>query len=88
MLGDVPRPWLATTLSEPDLDDALEEAPDAARGQRSEVGGGPLPDRLGRLPARLLAPQLATEPSHLGDGVRRVDGVGDQFHGVLSLSRW
>ncbi len=26
MLGDVPRPWLATTLSEPDLDDALEEA--------------------------------------------------------------
>ncbi len=26
MLGDVPRPWLATTLAEPDLDGALEEA--------------------------------------------------------------
>ena len=25
MLGDVPRPWLATTLAEPDLDGALEE---------------------------------------------------------------
>jgi hypothetical protein len=25
MLGDVPRPWLATTLSEPDLDAALDE---------------------------------------------------------------